>query len=245
MKTGISLLLAALLCFPGLSGGSMKTEDSSSPESAEEIMETHEPTIDWRADTTGKYRKDEDVHCLVCVQATSKNTARVLMFEKSVLKGKNIWTKTLECEGYIGQNGLGKTKEGDGRTPVGDFGITVAFGIKEDPGTGLNYVDVTEDTWCCGDKKAYNQIIDIKDCPHECEGEHMIECTPEYNYGLFLDYNKEGKAGLGSAIFLHCKGAKTCTGGCIALDEEYVVQILQAADENTRVIIDYATDYSD
>ena len=245
MKTGISLLLAALLFVSANTGFIGKDTDGLPEENSQEITEVHEPSINWSTDTTGKYLKDDDVQCLICVQATSENCARVIMFEKSHPQGKNVWTKTLECEGYIGLNGLGKTEEGDKKTPIGDFGITGAFGIKEDPGTRIDYVDVTDNTWCCGDKNAYNQIIDIKDHPHECAGEHMIDCSPEYNYGLFIDYNKDCVPGLGSAIFLHCKGAKTYTGGCIAVDEECMVQILLAADNNTRIIIDYAADYRD
>ena len=232
MKKIISLVVLTVFCLSLAAVGVF---------AAEEPEVRPEPSLHWRADTTGKYRTNDNVTSIVCVQATEGTSARVLLFEKSVVNGKPVWTKTLECDGVIGKEGLGKTKEGDNKTPVGDFGIVEAFGIKENPGTELPYVDVTEDTYCCGDEVAYNQIIDIKDYPHDCsEGEHMIEYTPEYNYGFFLDYNKEGTMGLGSAIFFHCKGANTYTGGCIAVDEECMVQILKAVNEHSRVIIDYA-----
>ena len=204
------------------------------------------PSIHWRADTTGKYLEDDEVQSLICVEATSLNKVHVLMYEKSTENEKTVWTNTLDCDGIIGLNGLGKTKEGDSKTPIGDFGIIEAFGIKENPGTALPYVDVTDDIYCCGDETAYNQIIDITEYPHDCpDGEHMIEYSPEYNYGFFLDYNKECTPGLGSAIFFHCKGANTYTGGCIAVDEKDMLQMLQIIDENTRVIIDYAPDYAE
>ena len=242
MKKCVCLLLTALLCVSCLAGCGSKAADAS----AEEAADTHKPSIHWRADTTGKYREDDTVDCVICVEATSKNCARVLMYEKSRENGKTVWTNTLACDGVIGLNGLGKTKEGDNMTPLGDFGITEAFGIKENPGTPIPYVDITEDIYCCGDETAYNQLIDIRDYPHDCaDGEHMIDYTPEYNYGLFIDYNKEGTPGLGSAIFFHCKGANTYTGGCIAVDEECMIRILQAADANTRIIIDYAPDYAE
>ena len=34
----------------------------------------------------------------------------------------------------------------------------------------------------------------------------------------------------GSAIFIHVKGTKTYTGGCIAFDEDRMVEILQNCD---------------
>lgn len=198
------------------------------------------PSIHWRKDTTGKYLHDDAVRQIVTVQATEGSNAVVKLFEKSVENGKTIWTQTLECDAYIGLAGLGKTKEGDNKTPIGDFGITTAFGIKENPGTTIPYLDADDNLYCCGDATAYNQMIDIREHPHDCaDGEHIIDYTPEYNYGIFLDYNREGTPGLGSAIFFHCTGANTYTGGCIAVSEDNMVTILRALDANARIIIDY------
>lgn len=200
-----------------------------------------EPSIQWRVDTTGKYLNDDTVQSLVCVQATQGTNARVLLYEKSTENGKTVWTQTLECDGLIGKEGLGKTKEGDNKTPIGDFGILQAFGIKKNPGTSIPYVDVTEDIYGCCHEIAYNQLVSINDYPHDCaEDEHMIDYSPEYNYGLFLDYNSERTVGKGNCIFFHCTGANTYTGGCIAVAEENLVQIMKAVDINSRVIIDYA-----
>ena len=228
MKRMIALILllgTVLLC--GCSAG-------------KQPMEEHTPSIHWRKDTTGKYLHDESVKQLVTVQATEGTEAVVKLFEKTAENGKTVWTETLTCPGIIGLAGLGKTKEGDNKTPIGDFGITTAFGIKENPGTALPYIDVDENTYCCGDENFYNQMIDISEHPHDCpDGEHIIDYSPEYNYGIFIDYNKEGTPGLGSAIFFHCTGANTYTGGCIAVSEENMVTILKALDENARIIIDY------
>ena len=65
----------------------------------------------------------------------------------------------------------------------------------------------------------------------------MSEYVPEYNYGLFLDYNNECIPGAGSAIFFHCKGLKPYTGGCIAVDEESMAEILRITDRDTVVRI--------
>jgi len=86
-----------------------------------------------------------------------------------------------------------------------------------------HYITVDEHIWCCGDEAQYNRIIDIRRHPHQCSGEHMADYTPEYNYGLFFDYNIEGTPGLGFAIFLHCKGAKPYTGA-VAVEAGAVVK---------------------
>ena len=198
------------------------------------------PSIHWRKDTTGKYLNDDSVKQIITVQAAEGSNAVIKLFEKTAENGKNIWTETLECPGIIGLEGLGKTKEGDNKTPIGDFGITTAFGIKENPGTSIPYIEADENTYCCGDENFYNQMIDISEHPHDCsDGEHIIDYSPEYNYGIFLDYNKDGTPGLGSAIFFHCAGANTYTGGCIAVSEENMITILRALDANARIIIDY------
>ena len=39
------------------------------------------------------------------------------------------WQQIMTTPGFIGKNGLGKTKEGDGMTPVGTFHFDKAFGV--------------------------------------------------------------------------------------------------------------------
>ena len=50
---------------------------------------------------------------------------------------------------YIGKNGLGKTGEGDGKTPVGTLRPLTAFGVKPNPGTTMPYINVTPTTYAC------------------------------------------------------------------------------------------------
>lgn len=202
--------------------------------------ERPQPTLSWGNDCLYKYRDIDSVRQIIAVQVTEGSNALVLMLEKSEQDGKTIWTETLRCDGVIGRKGLGKTKEGDMLTPQGDYGVTTAFGIKSNPGTSLPYIDVDEFTYCCGDSVAYNQIIDIRQHMHNCDnGEHMIDYTPHYNYGMFLDYNKECTIGKGSGIFFHCFGINPYTAGCVAVSEEHMAQILRSVDKNVRVVIDY------
>ena len=198
------------------------------------------PSVSWRVDSTGKYLADDAVRQVITVQAGAASEARITLYEKSKVNGKNVWTETLRCEGFIGQKGLGKTREGDRKTPIGEFGIVTAFGIKENPGTSLPYIDVTENIYACCDAECYNQIVDIREHPHENpEDEHMIDYSPEYNYGFMLDYNPERQVGKGNSIFFHCRGANPYTAGCIALAEEDMIQLLRAVDANARIVIDY------
>ena len=70
----------------------------------------------------------------------------------------------------------------------------------------MPYVRVNQYLYWCGDSYMYNRLVDIRKHPHKCAGEHLIDYTQCYAYGMFLDYNSTNTPGKGSAIFLHCKG---------------------------------------
>ena len=148
-----------------------------------------------------------------------------------------VLTRIFECKAYIGKNGLGKTREGDGKTPLGAFGIVTAFGIKDNPGTSLPYIRIDEHTYCCTEGLYYNRIIDERNISVKPKGEHMIEFVPEYNYGIFLDYNIRCARGKGSAIFMHCMGDKPYTEGCIAVPENAMRLILRRLTAASRIEI--------
>ena len=139
---------------------------------------------------------------------------------------------------YVGKNGLGKTGEGDGKTPVGTLHPLSAFGIKPNPGTTMPYIDVTPTTYACDDNcEYYNQIIDTAAVHHKCGGEEMYSYQPQYNYGIATDFNKECIYPKGSAIFIHVKGSKPYTGGCISFDEERMIEILRNCDMSLVVTV--------
>ena len=190
----------------------------------------------WR-EMLQKYRKDDQVNQVMLVRCTEGSNAIVQFYQK-LTDQKDAWTLIFETDAYIGKNGTGKTEEGDAKTPLGDFGVLYAFGILDNPGTELDYIDVIETTYACDEEgEYYNQIIDTEKTGHDCTGEEMFIYTPEYNYGIATDYNPENEWPKGSEIFLHCKGTKVFTGGCIAIGEEYMKTVLQYAQPGMRIII--------
>ena len=139
---------------------------------------------------------------------------------------------------YVGKNGLGKTGEGDAKTPIGILRPLSAFGIKPNPGTTMPYIDVKPTTYACDDNcEYYNQIIDTAAVHHKCGGEEMYSYQPQYNYGIATDFNKECIYPKGSAIFIHVKGSKPYTGGCISFDEERMIEILRNCDMSLIVTV--------
>ena len=183
-----------------------------------------------------KYRNDESVNQLLEVKYTGGVKAKIVLKQKA----DNDWETFLTCSGYVGKSGIGQAREGISRTPVGDFEITEAFGIKGNPGTCLRYVKVNSNMYWCADSSYYNTLIDITKKPHYCTGEHLIDYSPYYDYGLFFDYNTNPiKYGKGSAFFVHCTGpsSPSGTGGCVAMSKTNMVKVIQYLEPCARLLI--------
>ncbi len=206
------------------------------------LAEAADPAINvenqafWRT-SLQKYRGDDGVRQVMLVRCTG-GCGAIVRFYRKLPEENNAWELLFETDGVIGKNGYPKTGEGDAMTPFGDFGVRQAFGIRANPGTALDYIDVVETTFACDEEcEYYNQIIDTEKTGHDCKGEEMYTLSPEYNYGLATDYNADNTWPNGSAIFVHCKGEKRFTGGCIAIDEALMRTVLQYAEPGMRIII--------
>ena len=101
-----------------------------------------------------KYKNDSETNQLIFVKYKGGTYADVQMYKKS----GNTWNCILECNGYVGQNGIGKTIQGDRKTPVGTFNLTSAFGIKNNPGAKMSYVKVNQYLYWCGDFPALYRL---------------------------------------------------------------------------------------
>lgn len=184
------------------------------------------------------YAADPGVRHLLAVECTGGSNARVRYYEKQ----DGRWWLLHRGTAFIGKNGLGKTREGDAKTPEGDLRPVAAFGIKPNPGCTLPYIDLTPGTVACdAEGPFYNRIVKPADyfesAGPELQGEQMWLLSPEYDYGLQTDFNPANEYPLGSAIFIHCKGAKTWTGGCVALDKRMMRQILKTAGDGLVISI--------
>ncbi|WP_413853589.1 L,D-transpeptidase family protein [Candidatus Ruminimicrobium bovinum] len=184
-----------------------------------------------------KYRNDETVQQIIYVNFVENSNALFKMYVRDK-KQNNGWKLVLETDAFIGKNGFGKQTEGDLKTPIGEFNVTKAFGIKKNPGTKLKYLKINNNLYACDENcEYYNQIIDSKKTKHQCKGEHLIDYYPQYNYGLCIDFNSENIYPNGSNIFIHVKGNKDYTAGCIAIDEKSMITVLKNSTNKTKIII--------
>lgn len=175
---------------------------------------------------------------IILVGGISQNDALLLMYEKI----GGIWKETVSTHAYIGKNGLGKTREGDGKTPTGRYHFTEAFGILGDPGSNIKYTQVNENHYWVGDSNSpkYNKMVNINEYNsfNKKESEHLVDYAQGYRYCLNLSYNEEGTPKKGSAIFLHCDTEKGYTAGCIAVPESTMKEILTRVKSKCAIIID-------
>lgn len=159
-------------------------------------------------------------------------------------KRKGMWRLVLETEANIGENGLGKKKEGDGRTPTGVYRFTKAFGILENPGAKIDYTQVDEKHYWVDDSNSnyYNQFVDIDEINKDWNSaEHICEYKDAYKYVLATSYNSVNISGVGSAVFLHCiSGEAESTAGCIAVPEVFMKELIKQVEPQCVLIIDEA-----
>ena len=186
-----------------------------------------------------KYREKKSTNRLIFVKYTGGTTCRVVMYKKVQKKsGKYLWKRILRCRGYVGYYGIGKTREGDRKTPVGIFKVTEAFGVLDNPGTTFRYTKLNPYLYWSGEEGTYNTMVDSRELGHIPDNsEHLISYQPHYNYALNIGYNKKNVFGKGSAIFLHCFGSNPYTGGCVAISEENMKTVLLNLTKKTRVCI--------
>ena len=182
---------------------------------------------------------DNSVRQLLLVKWIGGSDARVVYY----VKGPRGWRVRGKGDAFIGKNATGKEREGDAKTPLGTLRPLRAFGILPNPGTALPWIQVRPGTIACDEEgPCYNRILQLAGWgngnPVDISGEYMWEFSPEYDYGIETDFNKECIWPLGSAIFIHCKGAKSWTGGCVALDKPLMKKILSTADAGLRIIIE-------
>lgn len=177
---------------------------------------------------------------LVLVVGTGGCNGDVYYYKKA---GQGQWELAWKEAAIVGRNGISWEKaEGDGKTPAGTYRFTMAFGLKEDPGTVLGYHRIDAQDYWVDDPESlyYNQLVNTRDTASDWDSaEHMAASKPAYNYGLALSYNEERVPGKGSAIFLHCFTASPDKGsaGCIRLPEERARELLSSVTEDSRVVI--------
>jgi len=236
-SSALTLVLAVVLCVCAALALSGCTTSTKATRTNDDTQLSVSDKLPYWDSILQKYKKDDAVNQLLLVKYTGESNAITQFYVKDAAQTSG-WKLVFEDQSFVGIDGVGEASEDTRYTPAGDFKVLEAFGILENPGTKLNYITVTDTTYACNeDCEYYNTIIDTAKTGHDCQGEHMLGCAPYYNYGVTFNYNPERIYGLGSAFFVHCKGKRTDTDGCIALDEEHMTTVLTMADSGMHIVI--------
>ena len=209
------------------------SEDVSSEEDASEVSESVivQPEELERLLEVSGYTMDDvaDVGQLIITES-SGSSAVVHYYEKDEI---GQWSMVFEpSNGFVGINGVGDAHEGSLYTPYGLYTLDFAFGNEADPGTAMEYRDVTESIYWVDDpdSRYYNQWVDSETAEVWDWGsaEHLSSVSV-YDYAVVIGYNKDCIPGEGSAFFLHSSSGSP-TAGCVSVPSEQMVEILRWLD---------------
>ena len=221
--------------------GTSEGDDETVTENTTESIEADDLSPKWVRSLPEARDKAVDQLIVVAASGMNSSDAVISMHERNA---DGNWVQIFSVTGYVGVDGLIYDEdryEGCGRTPIGTYVFTKAFGIAPDPGCTIPYTELTDDLYWSGDyNEHYNQMVSINDYPDldTSNSEHLIDYDPAYQYCLNIGFNRECTAGRGSAIFLHCYGYNTYTMGCVAVPEDTMVEIMQRLDPNCVIVID-------
>lgn len=182
------------------------------------------------------FHKFDQLHTeqVILVTATNQKTFKGTLQIYNKQNGQ--WTLQIASVPVVlGKNGVGKIKEGDGKTPLGTYSLGTAFGTASKPtGLKVNYQSHTSQDYWVNDVSSsdYNQKVTETGNPNQRWASYERMDNPLYKYGMVINYNTDPIIkGKGSAIFMHIwRASNRPTDGCIALSEANLLQVLQVID---------------
>ena len=159
---------------------------------------------------------------------------------------------SFRLDGRITRCALGKggviaaadKREGDGKSPLGTWGIRRVLFRPDKGGPPQTRLPTKalerDDGWCDapGDP-AYNRAVKL---PHPASAEQMWREDDVYDLVCILAHNDDPPVpGLGSAIFMHlARPGYEPTEGCVALSREDMLELLSLAKLGDAVAIEQA-----
>jgi L,D-peptidoglycan transpeptidase YkuD (ErfK/YbiS/YcfS/YnhG family) len=171
------------------------------------------------------------------ISAWSNNTTYATA--RTYRKQKGHWRKVKPgMQARLGRNCLSSHRhQGDGTTPIGNFGFVYDFGSRSDPGvTGFKWRDLVPGSCWAGTRDHYNRWVHRSPCDPADE-DLWVSASVAYRYASVIDFNYEQPVyGRGAGIFLHVQTGRP-TAGCVSLDESNLVPILRWMRPGTRILI--------
>lgn len=162
------------------------------------------------------------------ILVTITNDGEKIYCVESMENGWKVVYGPFDCN--IGRSGLGKIKEGDGKSPEGVFELGSAFGQGGAPSlSSWPWRETDKDDYWVEDSnsKYYNQYVNLNDTEKDWKSAENLFIS-NYIMALEVKYNPLNEEKLGSAIFLHVwDGENINTGGCTSMAESTIKIILK------------------
>lgn len=160
---------------------------------------------------------------------------------KSILRFPDY---NIETNAYIGKKGTTiDKKEGDGKTPIGEFYLGLAFGVHSENEVkhkaNVKYIQLNNEMYWVDDPKSkyYNKLINCSKMDKNwSSAEHLIDYEVQYEFAVEIKSNPQNIPNKGSAIFLHCIKNKY-TEGCIAIDRLIMKRLIELINADTKIQI--------
>ncbi len=154
----------------------------------------------------------------------------------------NIAGKIFPCAlGKTGTIAASLKREGDGKTPIGDWHIRKIYYRAdkiEKPISPFETIEIKENFGWCDDKddENYNKFILH---PYKASAEKLWREDDLYDVCVVLGHNDSPIVkGMGSAIFLHiAKKDYSHTEGCVAINLENMLFLLKNSTKDSVIII--------
>jgi D-alanyl-D-alanine dipeptidase len=147
------------------------------------------------------------------------------------------WGRGIRAEARPGEP---VKREGDGKSPAGEFQLSHAFGYAPPDSARwlrLGYVQAAPGLQCVDDPASvrYNELVyrPAEGPPPWRSGEEMRRPDEAYRWGVVVEHNSgwAREPGAGSCIFLHIwAGPDSPTVGCTALEPAHLVDVMRWLD---------------
>jgi len=203
-----------------------------------------ETLVPSKVKSESKLNKLKSEQVIIAFIRDSKSFKGILLGIELINNNWEITFDSIPCT--FGKNGVALNDqkiEGDKKTPSGTFQLGPAFGYKDNLGSKMNFIELSQTHYWVSDSKSklYNRLIDY--LPKGIYAEKMRRPDHLYKYGIIIEYNTSNVIkGKGSAIFIHIErnpGAPTT--GCIAVSEENIIQLIKWINphKNSSITIDH------
>ncbi len=139
--------------------------------------------------------------------------------------------------GYNGLSSPAQRHDGDGTTPIGDYGFVYDFGSRPNPGvTGFGWRRLVPGSCWAETRANYNRWVNRTPCTPPDDALWSYHALA-YRYAAVIDFNyRHPIYGRGSGIFLHEQTGGP-TAGCVSLRQHDLLSVLRWMRPGTRIVI--------